>query len=125
MNSSNMISRPNRDDIEFDAGIAARARIGFVLLAMEQTMEHEIFRLTPPGVGVYFQRAPMANVVNVDTLTEMAPHIGDAAAMILPDIDLDVICYGCTSGSVVIGEDRVFDVEVHQTPPPPHLFQRL
>lgn len=99
---------PYRDDIEFDHGLNGRARIGFVLLAMEQTMEHEIFRLTPPGVGVYFQRAPMANAVNVETLTAMAPHIGDAAGMILPDLPLDVICYGCTSGSVVIGEDRVF-----------------
>src|SRR5699024_5252063 len=45
----------------------------------------------------------------VETLAAMASGIGDAAATILPDVPLDVVCYGCTSGSVVIGEDRVFE----------------
>jgi maleate isomerase len=31
-----------------------------------------------------------------------------AAATLLPDGSLDVVCYACTSGSLVIGEDRVF-----------------
>lgn len=91
-----------------DEGRHHRAKLGFVLLAMEQTIEDDMFRLAPPGVGVHFSRAPMANRVSVETLTDMADGIGDAAALLLPDGDLDVACYACTSGSVVIGEDRVF-----------------
>ncbi|MGO4188613.1 maleate cis-trans isomerase family protein [Pseudarthrobacter sp. TAF60_1] len=94
--------------IEFDEGRHAKARIGFVLLAMEQTIESDMFRLAPPGVGVHFARAPMANRVSVETLLAMESGIGDAAATILPDVTLDVACYACTSGSVVIGEDNVF-----------------
>ncbi|WP_413992364.1 arylmalonate decarboxylase [Labrys okinawensis] len=94
--------------IDFDKGRHHRAKIGFVLLAMEQTIEEDMFRLCPPGVGVHFTRAPMANRISVATLSAMAAGIGDAAGLLLPDEDLDVACYACTSGSVVIGEERVF-----------------
>ena len=67
-----------------------------------------MFRLRPPGVGIHFTRAPMANRVSVETLAAMASGIGDAAGLLLPDELLDVVCYACTSGSVVIGEERVF-----------------
>jgi maleate isomerase len=95
-------------EIVFDKGRHYRGKVGFVLLAMEQTMESDIFNLTPPGVGIHIARAPMDNVVSVETLQAMTEGIGDAASTILPDLDLDVIAYGCTSGSVVIGEDKVF-----------------
>lgn len=91
-----------------DAGCHHRAKIGFVLLAMEQTIEDDMFRLRPPGVGIHFTRAPMANRVSVETLAAMASGIGDAASLLLPNEPLDVVCYACTSGSVVIGEERVF-----------------
>ena len=71
----------------FDKGRHARAKIGFVLLATEQTIEDDMFQLRPEGVGVHFARA---------------------AETILPDGSLDVICYACTSGSLVIGEENVF-----------------
>ncbi|EJC80698.1 maleate cis-trans isomerase [Rhizobium leguminosarum bv. trifolii WSM2297] len=98
----------SRGGIRFDGGRHYKAKIGFVLLAMEQTIEEDMFKLAPEGVGVHFQRAPMANRVDVDTLSAMASGIGDAAALIVPEVQLDVICYACTSGSVVIGEDKVF-----------------
>ncbi len=97
-----------RPGIRFDAGRHARARLGFVLLAMEQTIESDMFRLAPPGVGLHFTRAAMANRVDVDTLAAMASGVADAAALLLPDEALDVVCYACTSGSVVIGEDKLF-----------------
>ena len=97
-----------RADIRFDAGRHHRARIGFVLLAMEQTIEENMFRLAPLGVGVHFTRAAMANRVDVDTLAAMASGIAGAASLLLPDVALDVACYACTSGSVVIGEDKLF-----------------
>lgn len=97
-----------RGGIRFDAGRHHKAKLGFVLLAMEQTIEEDMFKLAPDGVGLHFQRAPMANKVDVDTLAAMASGIGDAAALMVPQVQLDVICYGCTSGSVVIGEDKVF-----------------
>ena len=100
-------SSRQRLGIEFDRGRHDRAKIGYVLLAMEQTIEEDIYKLAPRGVGVHFTRALMANSVTVDTLQAMKKHIGDAASLLLPDGDLDVVCYACTSGSVVIGEEEV------------------
>lgn len=92
----------------FDAGRHARAKIGFVLLATEQTIEDDVFTLCPQGVGVHFTRAPIPDSITVETLARQADDLAAAAATLLPDGSLDVICYACTSGSLVIGEDRVF-----------------
>tara|TARA_B100000676_G_scaffold85171_2_gene85224 strand:- start:7351 stop:8022 length:672 start_codon:yes stop_codon:yes gene_type:complete len=75
---------------------------------MEQTVDSDMALHAPDGVGVHCARAPMANRVSVETLKAMTTGIGDAAGRILPDKQLDVVCYACTSGSVVIGEDAVF-----------------
>ena len=94
-------------DVRFDDGRHHRAKIGFVLLAMEQTVEDDVFRLTPEGVGVHFSRLPMANEATVESLKEMEPGIERAASLLLPDDTLDVCCYTCNCGTMVIGEDRV------------------
>ncbi len=91
----------------FDEGRHHRAKIGFVLLATEQTIEDDMFRMCPPGVGLHFTRAAMPDSITVDTFMTHAADLAPAAERILPDGSLDVICYACTSGSLVIGEDRV------------------
>ena len=96
------------DSIRFDAGRHPRAKIGYVLLATEQTIEDDVFRLRPGGVGVHFSRAPIADSITNESLLAQAQLLAPAAAQLLPDNSLDVICYACTSGSLVIGEERVF-----------------
>lgn len=95
--------------VRFDQGRHHRAKLGFVLLAMEQTVEDDVFRLTPDGVGVHFARLPMANAATVETLRAMEPGIEAAASLILPEDRLDVSCYTCNCGTMVIGEDRVME----------------
>ncbi len=91
----------------FDAGRHHRAKIGFVLLATEQTIEDDMFTLRPNGVGVHFSRAWIEDSITVESLSRHADGLAEAARMLLPDGSLDVISYGCTSGSLVIGEERV------------------
>jgi maleate isomerase len=93
--------------VRFDAGARARATLGFVLLASEPTVEADMFRLTPPGVGVHFTRVPMAGNVSVEALEVIAAALPDAAALLLPKGGLDVVCYTCNSGTIVLGEERV------------------
>ena len=66
--AENNIIKSSPLDIRFDRGRHWRARIGFVVLAMEQTIEEDVFRLAPEGVGVHFSRVRMENAVTVDTL---------------------------------------------------------
>ncbi len=96
-------------DVRFDKGRHHRAKLGFVVLAMEQTVEDDVFKLTPEGVGVHFSRMPMSNLATVETLKAMEPGIEAAASLLLPDDELDVSCYTCNCGTMVIGEDRVLD----------------
>ncbi len=91
----------------FDKGRHYRAKLGFVVLAMEQTVEDDVLRLTPQGVGVHFSRIAMSNTANVATLMAMEPGIGEAARLILPDDRLDVVTYTCNCGTMVIGEEKV------------------
>lgn len=99
----------NHLPFDVDDGIAARAAIGVVVLASDQTLEHE-FRLllNLPGVAFYESRIYNDTTITPETLQAMEDKIGPAAALILPGIDLDVVAFGCTSASMVIGEEGVF-----------------
>ena len=94
--------------VRFDAGRHPRAKLGYVLLATEQTIEDDVFSVRPEGVGVHFSRAPIADSITNSSLLAQAELLAPAAAQLLPDNSLDVVCYACTSGSLVIGEERVF-----------------
>jgi maleate isomerase len=94
--------------IRYDRGRHPRAKIGHVLLATEQTIEDDVMALRPNGVGIHFARAPIPDSITRATLAAQVTALADCAATLLPDGSLDVICYACTSGSLIIGEDRVF-----------------
>lgn len=96
-------------EVRYDRGRHNRAKLGFVVLAMEQTVEDDVFRLAPDGVGVHFSRLEMSNSATVDTLRTMAPGIEAPAKLILPYDRLDVVCYTCNCGTMVIGEDAVME----------------
>src|SRR5258707_6801508 len=103
----------NRRNLPFtlDNGIAQRAAIGLVVLATDQTIEHEwrqLLRLD--GVAFFESRIHNAPTITPETLAAMENGIAGAAALIKPGIPLDVLAYGCTSGAMVIGEERVFGV---------------
>ncbi|SEK12605.1 maleate cis-trans isomerase family protein [Paraburkholderia diazotrophica] len=95
-------------EARLDGGRHDRAKTGFVLLATEQTIEDDMFTLLPKGVGIHFTRVPNPDSITRESLDNIASSLADAAARILPDGSLDVICYGCTSGSLVVGEKKVF-----------------
>jgi maleate isomerase len=94
---------------ELDGGVAPRAAIGLVVLATDQTMEHE-FRLLvhQPGVAFYESRVFNDNEITPETLRAIGPRIAPSVDLILPSIELDVVAFGCTSATMTLGEDAVF-----------------
>ncbi|MDA0341669.1 MAG: Asp/Glu racemase [Proteobacteria bacterium] len=94
---------------EIDNIIARRARIGLIALATDHVIDHELARLLGDiaGVQLYTTRVPMEAQVSRNSLAAMESRLGAAATTLLPGVPLDVIGYGCTSASVVIGEDKV------------------
>ena len=83
-------------------------RIGVVALDTDLTLEADLHRLLPRGlVATYVNRVPVVNPVTPENLRTMGPHLKAVAAQILPGIDVDVVIYGCTSGTVNIGPEAV------------------
>ena len=92
-----------------DAGIAARAAIGLLVLATDQTMEHEFRHLIRlPGVAVYGARLFNDADITPDTLRAIGDRIAPATELILPSLHLDVVAFGCTSATMTLGEAEVF-----------------
>lgn len=88
--------------------IAARARIGVVVLATDYTLEHELRHMvTLPGVDFYHARIANSPQITPQTLRAMEPLITATAALILPGDTLDVLAFACTSASIVLGSDTV------------------
>ena len=110
---------------EFDQGPHPRAQIAYVLVANADLSEADFFAMRPPGVGVHFTRVPMPREVDVTTLGAMERDLASAAASMMPGRDdLDVISYSCTSGTFVIGEERVI-AELRRLNPRPRATTML
>lgn len=93
---------------ELDAGLGGRARIGLIVLATDQTIEHEFRKLLNiEGVALWQSRISNAPTISPETLAAMEAGMTEAARVILPGEPLDVVAYGCTSGAMVIGADNV------------------
>lgn len=100
----------NRQNLPFtlDEGIGARARIGLIVLATDHTIEHEWRQIMDvPGVAYYESRIFNSSAITPETLATMERDLTQATAVIRPGQPMDVIAYGCTSGAMVIGEDKV------------------
>lgn len=92
--------------VRFDQGRHPRARLGFILTAGDRTTEFDVMRMAPPGVGVHFTRVAMPDEITIESLATVANGLSTAARTILPGEPIDVVCYACTSGSIVIGEAK-------------------
>ncbi len=105
-------SRYNRTHIPFelDGGLAERAAIGLIVLGSDQTIEYEFRKMMDiEGVALYQSRIENSTTITPETLRQMEERIPKCADVILEGIQLDVVAYGCTSASMVIGERRVFE----------------
>lgn len=102
---------------ELDDGLGARGRIGVIVLATDQTVEHEFRRmLDRPEVAFYESRIENDPLITPETLRAMEPRIAAAAGLILPGVRLDVMAFGCTSASMLIGNERVAEC-IHEVRP--------
>ena len=77
------------------------SRVGLLLPSSNTTMEPDLYRMAPKDVTVHTARM-MLRDVTPEGLEEMA---GEAtrAARLLKTADVDILAYGCTSGSLIRG----------------------
>jgi len=84
--------------------IAPGGRIGLLALATDFNSETDLRRVLPEGVDLFTNRVLNANPLTIENLRAMSGDITRAAGGILPGLGVDVMIYGCTSGTAAIGE---------------------
>ena len=92
-------------------------RVGVITLSTDFTIEQDyrkIFHNLP--VDLFFNRIPFLNPLTHENYLKMANHIPEVAKQILPKQKIDVVAYGCTSGTIAIGEKQVINL-VHKSKP--------
>lgn len=88
--------------------LAARLRFGLVALATDHVSESELHRMLPPDdVDLFATRTRHDGQCDVGSLRAMGDGLAAACELLLPGTPLDAVAYGCTSGTVAIGFDRV------------------
>ena len=93
---------------ELSKTVGARANFGLIALQSDETIEHDMRRLLPSAeVGVYTSRVPSGTEVSTGSLAQMETTLSGAAELLPPPMNFDVVGYGCTSGTSVIGPNNV------------------
>lgn len=92
-----------------DEGIARKAALGLIVLATDHTIEHEWRAMLTGLDGVAFYESRLWNSASItpETLAEMERDIAYATKLIRPGERIDVVAFACTSGAMVIGDDKV------------------
>ena len=102
-----------RDDLAYEVGepLGHKCAIGLIVLAPDSTIEQECRRIIPTeGVTLFATRIFFPNDVTRLTLAAMESDIVACAELVHPGRKLDVLAFGCTSGTIVIGEAKVFEL---------------
>ncbi len=93
---------------ETDKGVGTRAAVGLLVLETDQTIEDE-FRAIWPETGVALYAARIHNDVNItpETLAQMEQLLVPTTKLLPFMVDMSVVAFACTSGALVIGEEKV------------------
>ena len=88
--------------------IGSAGRLGLIVLQSDETMEAELRQALPQSdVAAFVSRIPSASEVSNESLAAMEAELPRTAGLLPKSVDFDVVGYGCTSASSVIGTQRV------------------
>ncbi|WP_107850371.1 maleate cis-trans isomerase family protein [Oceanimonas marisflavi] len=94
----------------------AQIRIGLVQLASDYILENDWRRLAGPGIDIYSTRMPYNSQMTPGSLKAIGNHIAGAAGLVTPGLPLDVMAFGCTSASMLLGNHAVSERLTRQRP---------
>lgn len=91
-------------------GSIGRWTLGLIVLQVDETIEIEFRRLLSPETALYVTRIPSGDALTPDSIATMEDHLPKAAGLLPPAARFDAVAYACTSGTALIGPDRVADL---------------
>ena len=85
-------------------------RVGLITLASDFRIEKDFNNVIyNKNIDLYCNRIQSYNPLTSETLKKMADDIPKVTNNILPDQKLDCVAYGCTSGTIAVGYQSIFD----------------
>ncbi|MDB2563236.1 Asp/Glu racemase [Amylibacter sp.] len=81
--------------------------MGLIVLQADQRIELDARQQFDPKVNLHISRIPSAETVSTDTLKQMEKDLPIAVSLLPNAVDFDVVGYGCTSGTSVIGAENI------------------
>ncbi len=91
--------------------IGTKATIGLIVLQVDETIEHDFRRYFPAcDVALYVSRIPSGSELTPETIARMEIDLPQAVSLLPPAAAFDVIGYGCTSGTTLMGAARVAEL---------------
>jgi len=97
----------NKLKVQYGNAYGYLGSLGFVVMATDTVMQENLRTLAPEGVAISVAPIASPNEITVEGLHKHIDTMANAASLIQPDAPPDLICYACTSGSIVIGEQAV------------------
>ena len=83
-------------------------RVGLIALSTDQTIEGDFNNICKNlPLNIFINRIHNQNPLTKANLLKMGNDLESVANKILPDEKINTIVYGCTSGTIAIGEDKV------------------
>jgi maleate isomerase len=91
-----------------------RLRIGLIIPSSNTTMEPEFYQHLPQGVSLHTARMPIINATP-EELLKMAEEL-EGCVELLRTARVDVVVFGCTSGSFLMGKgyDRELEARIEK-----------
>ena len=83
-------------------------KVGLIALSTDQTIEKDFKHICNNlPVDIFINRIHNKNPLTKENLLKMREDLVSVTNKILPDEKLNTIAYGCTSGTIAIGEDSI------------------
>jgi len=84
-----------------------KIHIGLVQLSTDHSLEVDWTKLTGSSAMVFSSRVYYSSVITPKALNDISQGITAAADLIAVGLPMDVMAFGCTSASMVIGSKKI------------------
>ncbi len=92
----------------FTAKFKKNLNPGLIALSTDQTIENDFNNICKNlPLDIFINRIHNQNPLTKENLLKMEDDLESVASKILPNEKINTIAYGCTSGTIAIGEDKV------------------
>ena len=98
----------NQNNVKANLHDTNFSRIGIITQSTDFTIEQDFRKICHNlPVDLFFNRIPFLNPLTHENYIRMADHLTETTNQILPNEKIQVVAYGCTSGTIEIGEKRI------------------